>query len=225
MSLHQAADASRDQSYFLFATSRDQAEYLRFPLGGLTSKAIVRELAQQFGLVVQDKPDSQDICFVPQGRYDSVVTRLRPDAAVAGEIVLQDGTVVGHHAGITGFTVGQRRGLGIAYPEPLFVLALDPARAQVIVGPRSALAVTRFWLRDCNWLVEPERLDGRELTVKIRSTQPALPARLLSHRSQAAEVEMILPALGVAPGQAAVFYHGGQMLGGGLITRQDQQHS
>ncbi|MCX8500858.1 MAG: tRNA 2-thiouridine(34) synthase MnmA [Alphaproteobacteria bacterium] len=225
VSLHQAADASRDQSYFLFATTREQAEFLRFPLGGLTSKSIVRELAEQFGLAVQDKPDSQDICFVPQGRYDHVVARLRPDAAVAGEIVLQDGTVLGRHDGITGFTVGQRRGLGIAYPEPLFVLGLDPERARVIVGPREALAVTRFMLRDCNWLVEPELLTGEDLTVKIRSTQPALPARLRCHSDASAEVEMAMAALGVAPGQAAVFYRAGRMLGGGFITRAPQPGS
>ncbi|MDI9407933.1 MAG: tRNA 2-thiouridine(34) synthase MnmA [Candidatus Pacebacteria bacterium] len=219
VALYQAADSTRDQSYFLFATTREQADYLRFPLGGLASKSVVRQLAQHYGLVVQDKPDSQDICFVPHGRYDDIVSKLRPDTVQAGDIVLTDGTVLGRHNGISGFTVGQRRGLGIAHPEPLYVVRLDRAKAQVVVGPREALAVTRFGLGDCNWLVERAELLGDDLTVKIRSTQPALPARLEWDEEDNCQVVMADSALGVAPGQAAVFYQGQRMLGGGFIRK------
>src|SRR5690242_9829130 len=150
--LHAAADAGRDQSYFLFATSKAQLDFLRFPLGDM-EKREVRAIAAELGLVTADKPDSQDICFVPSGRYTTIIDRMRPDAARPGEIVDQSGAVLGRHDGITGFTVGQRKGLGLSgNEEPLFVLKLDAAKAQVVVGPRSALVSSVITLKDVNWL-------------------------------------------------------------------------
>ncbi len=150
--LFRAADAARDQSYFLYATTQEQLDMLRFPLGGLASKAETRALAERFGLAVAEKPDSQDICFVPEGRYAELVRKLRPDAAEPGEIVHLDGRVLGRHDGVVGFTVGQRKGLGIAAGEPLYVVRIDASRRHVVVGPRDALAVSRVALSDLNWL-------------------------------------------------------------------------
>src|SRR5262249_21190104 len=146
-----AADSDRDQSYFLFATTREQLEHLRFPLGDMT-KGEVRELARRFGLTIADKHDSQDICFVPTGRYTDIISRLRPNALEAGDIVDLDGRVLGRHQGIAHFTVGQRRGLGIAAGSPLFVVRLDAAARRVVVGPREALRMDRIQLRDVNWI-------------------------------------------------------------------------
>ena len=171
-------DAARDQSWFLFATTREQLDYLRFPLGEL-AKAEVRALAAELGLGVAAKPDSQDICFVPRGSYGDVVARLRPDARLAGEIVHLDGRVLGRHEGVTGFTIGQRRGLGVSALEPLFVVAIDAARARVVVGPREALGVNRLVLRDVNWIGEGAGPgEGAEVHAKVRSTRPPVPARL-----------------------------------------------
>lgn len=179
--LHRAADPSRDQTYFLFATTRAQLDYLRFPLGGLP-KTQVRELAAELGLRVAEKPDSQDICFVPNGKYQAVVEKLRPGAIEPGEIVHVDGRVMGTHNGVINFTVGQRRGLGIATGEPLFVVKLDAPNKRVIVGPREALGVTRIALKEVNWIGEhvgaDEELNGREILVRVRSTREPMPATL-----------------------------------------------
>ena len=218
--LHRAADASKDQTYFLFATTRDQLEYLRFPLGGLP-KSETRALANELGLRVAEKPDSQDICFVPNGKYRDIVQKLRPDAVEPGEIVHVDGRVMGEHNGIINFTVGQRRGLGIATGEPLFVVKLDAANKRVIVGPREELGVTRIALKEVNWIGEPvaseDDLNGRDILVRVRSTRPPVPAKL----SIGAGWSVLLdaPEEGVAPGQAAVFYDANstRVLGGGWI--------
>jgi len=207
--LHRAADPARDQSYFLFATTRDQLDYLRFPLGDLPKPA-VREIARELALVVADKPDSQDICFVPDGDYARVVKKVRPEAAVEGEIVDRDGRVLGAHPGLIHFTVGQRRGLEIGgQPEPLYVLRLEPGSRRVVVGPKSALAVRSARLDGLNWLGEDQR-DG--LSVKVRSLARPAPARF-----DGAAVHFEQPEYGVAPGQAAVLYEGDRVLGGGWI--------
>jgi tRNA-specific 2-thiouridylase len=208
--LHRAADPARDQSYFLFATTRDQLDYLRFPLGDMPKPA-VREIARELKLVVADKPDSQDICFVPDGDYARVVKKVRPDAAVAGEIVDRDGRVLGSHDGLIHFTVGQRRGLEIGgQPEPLYVLRLEPESARVVVGPKQALAVRAARLENINWLGE-DQTEG--LSVKVRSLARPVPARLDGDM-----VRFEIPEYGVAPGQAAVLYAGDRVLGGGWIS-------
>ncbi len=221
--LHRAVDAGRDQTYFLFATTQDQLNFLRFPLGHMESKKEVRAHAERFGLIVADKPDSQDICFVPDGNYASVVAKLRPGALEAGEIVHIDGRVLGRHEGVINYTVGQRKGIGIGgVDEPLYVIRLDVAKHQVIVGPREALAETTVHLRDINWLGGPE-LSGAELgtgqipvMVKLRSAQTPVEATLdLSN----ATLTLFTAQFGVAPGQAAVFYQGDRVLGGGWIMR------
>lgn len=218
--LHRAADASKDQTYFLFATTRDQLDYLRFPLGGLP-KSETRALASELGLRVAEKPDSQDICFVPNGKYQDIVQKLRPGAIEPGQIVHVDGRVMGEHNGIINFTVGQRRGLGIATGEPLFVVKLDAANKRVIVGPREELGVTRIALKEVNWIgdavASEDELNGRDVLVRVRSTRPPVPAKL----SIGAGWHILLdaPEEGVAPGQAAVFYdpHSTRVLGGGWI--------
>lgn len=219
--LHRAADASRDQTYFLFATTAAQLAYLRFPLGDLPKRQ-VRALAAELGLRVAEKPDSQDICFVPNGKYQSVVEKLRPGALEPGEIVHVDGRVMGAHTGIINYTVGQRRGLGIATGEPLFVVKLDAANKRVIVGPRQALGVSRITLKDVNWIGEQaaseDALDGRPILVRVRSTREPAPALLRVGAGW--HVELQTPEEGVAPGQAAVFYDVGstRVLGGGWIA-------
>src|SRR5689334_11190387 len=178
--LYRARDDSRDQSYFLFATSRPQLQRLLFPLGGL-AKAEVRALARRYDLMVADKSDSQDICFVPEGRYSSIVERLKPGAAEAGDIVHLDGRQLGRHRGIINYTIGQRRGLGIPAPAPLYVVRLDATRKQVIVGPRESLHAHAIWLRDVNWLGDaPIREAGQELAVRIRSSASPQPATLFA---------------------------------------------
>jgi len=212
--LHRAADPARDQSYFLFATTQAQLEYLRFPLGGLP-KPRVRELAAELGLGVAAKPDSQDICFVPDGDYASLVKKLRPEADTSGEIVDESGRVLGRHKGLIHFTVGQRRGLEIGgTPEPLYVIRLDAATRQVVVGPRSALAVGAARLSGINWLGGD--FDG-PLTAKVRSLAKPVPARLAGDR-----VTFDAPEYGVAPGQAAVLYAGERVLGGGWIEETER---
>ena len=207
-------DTALNQSYFLFATTRGQLDFLRFPLGHLPKRRI-RALAAELGLPVAEKPDSQDICFVPEGRYAEVVERIRPGAAEPGEIRHQDGRLLGRHDGVIHFTVGQRRGLGIAAAEPLYVLKIDAARRQVVVGPKASLAATGASLREINWLSdEPARPEGEAVEVKFRSTTPAVPASVFADgRLRFAE-----PQLGVAPGQACVFYRGERLLGGGFIA-------
>jgi tRNA-specific 2-thiouridylase len=219
--LYRAVDAERDQSYFLFATTRDQLLRLRFPLGGIP-KAEVRELARKYGLVTADKADSQDICFVPTGHYSDVIERLMPGASVPGDIVHVDGRILGRHPGIVHYTIGQRRGLGVAATEPLYVVALDAADARVVVGPRSALAKTRIALREVNWIGEGELADappyGLHIGARVRSTRPPAPALLFP----SGEVEFVEPESGVSPGQACVFYESldprARVLGGGFIT-------
>lgn len=218
--LHRAADASKDQTYFLFATTRDQLNYLRFPLGGLP-KSETRALANELGLRVAEKPDSQDICFVPNGKYQDIVQKLRPGAIEPGQIMHVDGRVMGEHTGIINFTVGQRRGLGIATGEPLFVVKLDAPNKRVIVGPREDLGVTRIALKEVNWIGEAvaneDELNGRDVLVRVRSTRPPVPAKLSI--SAGWRVLLDAPEEGVAPGQAAVFYdpHSTRVLGGGWI--------
>jgi tRNA-specific 2-thiouridylase len=212
--LYRARDSERDQSYFLFATTAEQLDFLRFPLGELT-KPETRALAQEFALPVAAKPDSQDICFVPEGRYAGVVERLRPGAADPGEIRHVDGRFLGRHEGVINFTVGQRRGMGVSGAEPLYVVKLDAARRQVVVGPKAALACAGASLREINWLAaEACRPEGAALAVKLRSASPAVPARVFADgRLRFAE-----PQLGVAPGQACVFYEGERVMGGGFIA-------
>jgi tRNA-specific 2-thiouridylase len=222
--LYRARDEDRDQSYFLFGTTREQLKALRFPLGE-RSKSETRALAREFGLAIADKHDSQDICFVPSGRYADMIERLQPGAASPGAIVDLDGKVLGEHAGIIHFTVGQRRGLGLATGEPLYVVRLDAARAQVVVGPRPALRMSRIMLRDINWigdgsLSEALADDRREVFVKVRSTRAPQPGWLRATNG-GYEVELTDGEDGVAPGQACVFYDAGQgqarVLGGGFI--------
>ena len=217
--LHRAADRARDQSYFLFATTREQLDFLRFPLGGL-AKRETRAVAERLGLAVAEKPDSQDICFVPQGSYASVVDKLRPAAAEPGQIVHVDGRVLGRHPGIAHYTVGQRRGLGIGGErEPLYVVRLDPAERKVVVGPWAALARDAVRLNRVNWLdASPLLARGRAIQVKLRSTQDAVSATLFARQDGGADVLLDEPQFGVALGQAAVFYDESQVLGGGWIT-------
>ena len=219
--LHRAADDSRDQSYFLFATTPAQLAYLRFPLGAMP-KNDVRALAAELGLGVADKPDSQDICFVPDGKYANIVTRLKPGAADPGAIVDLAGNVIGRHEGVIHFTVGQRKGLGLSgNAEPLFVVALDAPRARVIVGPRAALATHGIALRDVNWLAP---IDGEfDCAVKVRSTRPPVPARVTPLARGGARVTLLTPEESVAPGQACVFYNDSRVLGGGWIAGAEAQ--
>lgn len=218
-------DASRDQSYFLFATTDQQLDFLRFPLGGMTKPA-VRELAREFGLEIAEKHDSQDICFVPQGKYADVIRKMHPEALAGGEIVHLDGRVLGRHEGIVNYTVGQRKGLGIAAGEPLYVVKLEHKSGRVVVGPREALMTKTVRLRDVNWL-GVERLDalaagnGAPIEVKVRSTRP--PQQGAIHM-QDGEVFVTLFAgeYGISPGQACVFYadesETSEVLGGGFIA-------
>jgi tRNA-specific 2-thiouridylase len=217
--LHRAADARRDQSYFLFATTPQQLAFLRFPLGGL-EKAETRRLAERFALPVADKPDSQDICFVPEGSYAQVVEKLRPDAAEPGDIVHVDGRILGRHDGLIHFTVGQRRGLAVATGERLYVVRLEPDSRRVVVGPKSALGCRGVELSGLNWLGDGPLPDGGiELEVKHRAQEPAVPARLEAVGDGRACATFAEPQAGVAPGQACVFYQGTRVLGGGWIER------
>ena len=218
--LHRAADAGRDQSYFLFATTRRQLDFLRFPLGALP-KSETRALAGRFNLPVAAKSDSQDICFVPDGDYAKVVEKLRPQAFMPGDIVDLDGKVLGRHDGIARFTVGQRRGLGIAEGVPLFVVAIEPAVNRVVVGPKEALLQDRLTVSEVNWLGTGGNppTDGVRVEVKLRSMQPPAAAVLQGLADGRAEVRLDAPQAGIAPGQACVFYDGERVLGGGWIER------
>jgi tRNA-specific 2-thiouridylase len=223
--LHRAVDPARDQSYFLFATTRDQLDFLRFPLGGL-EKPAVRRVAAELGLAVADKPDSQDICFVPEGRYTTIVDRLRPHGALAGDIVHLDGRVLGRHEGVTRYTVGQRRGLNVAVGEPLFVVRIDADRREVIVGPREALLTGALALKETNWLGDAPSLEtaaraGAPVLARVRSTREPIPGRL-AILGGAPGVAFDAPEEGVAPGQACVLYDPAapsRVLGGGFIAR------
>ncbi|MDE3061183.1 MAG: hypothetical protein KGJ06_09240, partial [Pseudomonadota bacterium] len=225
-----------------FATTPEQLDFLRFPLGHLKSKDETRQLAARFGLEVADKPDSQDICFVPTGGYAKVIEKLRPGALEPGEIVHMDGTVIGCHDGIINYTVGQRKGLGIAAAEPLYVIRLDAAKKQVIVGPKEALLVRSFIIRECNWLSSPPPIGGRPggghdspntirphpnplptgegIIVKLRSAHPGTPAHIELLDGNRARIRFREPQGAVSPGQACVAYDGDRLLGGGWIAAE-----
>ncbi len=222
--LHSAADANRDQSYFLFSTTPEQLDYLRFPLGHLPSKDATRALAAKYGLKVANKPDSQDICFVPNGDYAAVIEKLRPGAAEPGDIVDMDGNVLGSHTGVIHYTIGQRRGLGIGgLADPLYVVKLDVDNKRVVVGPKDALATRVIPVQEINWLGdEPlEAVAERRIGVKVRSTRPPREAILRPTGPTTAEVELLNPEEGVSPGQACVFYalEGSRIFGGGWIAK------
>ncbi len=231
--LFRPRDHARDQSYFLFATTQEQVNYLRFPLGGLP-KAETRDIARDLGLVVAEKSDSQDICFVPQGRYSDIINKLQPEAATPGDIQHIDGRVLGRHEGILNFTIGQRRGIGVATGDPIYVVHLDADTATVIVGPKEALDTRRLYLRDVNWLGDgslsalPQ--DGLELFVKVRSTRPPIEALLFPpNDSGQISVELTGGEAGIAPGQACVFYEDEtedtRVLGGGFISAAEREAS
>ncbi|NDE89843.1 MAG: tRNA 2-thiouridine(34) synthase MnmA [Alphaproteobacteria bacterium] len=219
--LHRAADPARDQSYFLFATTQEQLDYLRFPLGHLTTKQETRALAAHYGLIVAEKPDSQDICFVPQGRYVDVVAKMRPGAIEPGDIVLENGTVVGQHNGIIHYTIGQRKGLNLQQRsgenrEPLFVIGLSAAKKQVIVGNHHALAVSAIDLKETNWLIAPS---AAAIMVRYRSSMEPTAATITTDETGKATIHFIDPQFGVAPGQACVVYDGARVIGGGWIAK------
>jgi tRNA-specific 2-thiouridylase len=226
--LHRAHDPARDQSYFLFATTRQQLAYLRFPLGDLP-KSAVREAAAELGLSVATKPDSQDICFVPEGKYSTLIDKLRPDAAGAGEIVHLDGRVLGRHEGVTRYTVGQRRGLNVAVGDPLFVVKIEPDLKRVIVGPREALLTRALTLKETNWLGDQATLaDAAKaetlVLARVRSTRDPAPARLVL-RDKIPVVLFDRPEEGVSPGQACVLYDAARpsrVLGGGFIAATER---
>jgi len=225
--LHRAHDGGKDQSYFLFTTTPEQLDFLRFPLGHL-DKSETRKMAVEMGLNVAAKPDSQDICFVPTGKYTDVIEKIRPHAAQPGDIVHMDGRVLGRHRGVMYYTIGQRRGLGLGDDtgtEPLFVVGIEADKGQVVVGPRSALERDTLWLEEINWLGEGvfgAHLDGQPIRVKVRSTRPPAPAHL---KLIGNEMTVVLdePDIGLSPGQACVFYEdrndAARTLGGGWITK------
>lgn len=225
--LHRAVDTTKDQSYFLFATTQDQLDFLRFPLGGWT-KDITRGHAERIGLVNADKPDSQDICFVPNGDYASVVKKIKPEAEKAGDIVDMNGNVLGQHEGIIHYTVGQRRGIGIGGGvsednSRFYVIRVNPVLNQVVVGPKEALARDIVYLGDTNWLTEtPE--NGIDVEVKLRSVMKSVPATLKQDNGRY-YLQLPTPQYGIAPGQAAVVYDGNCVLGGGWITDSDQSEN
>jgi tRNA-specific 2-thiouridylase len=221
--LYRARDAERDQSYFLFATTREQLSFLRFPLGDL-DKANTRRLAREFALPTAEKSDSQDICFVPTGRYTEIIERLRPGAAEAGDIVHVDGRVLGRHKGIINYTIGQRRGIGVAAADPLYVVKLDADRREVVVGPRQWLLKRNMLLRNVNWLgdepLEALPRGGKDILARIRSSGPLQAARLFVE-PEGVRVELSQGENGVSPGQACVLYSPGdgeRLLGGGWIV-------
>jgi tRNA-specific 2-thiouridylase len=223
--LRRAADQSRDQSYFLFATTKAQLDFLRFPLAGIP-KPQVRDIAVQLGLKIAHKPDSQDICFVPEGKYTTLIDKLRPQGREKGDIRHIDGRVLGTHDGITGYTIGQRRGLNVAIGEPLFVTRIDPDAKEIIVGPREALLTRALTLKETNWLGdETDLLDAaraqKPVLARVRSTRPPVAARLIVRNDNLIEVEFDGTEEGVAPGQACVLYDpadDGRVLGGGFIA-------
>ena len=225
LKLMRGVDSGKDQSYFMFATTPDQLDFLRFPLGGM-NKDQTREIAQKFGLIVQDKPDSQDICFVPNGKYGDVVRRLRPGAIEAGDIVHLDGTILGQHQGVIDYTIGQRRGLGIGGRKdadesdgPLYVVGINAPEKQVIVGPKEALACETVYLGEMNWLAEAN--NQRPVLVKLRNTGAAVSARLSQDETGQAILTLDSPQYGIAKGQAGVIYDAEDpdwLIGGGWIA-------
>ncbi|MBL1146397.1 MAG: tRNA 2-thiouridine(34) synthase MnmA [Pseudomonadota bacterium] len=221
--LHAADDGGKDQSYFLFATTQDQLDFLRFPLGELT-KDETRAHAERLGLIVADKPDSQDICFVPDGNYAEIVTKLRPEAVKPGKIVHIDGRVLGDHQGIVNYTIGQRRGIGIGGGviednAPVYVVALNAEKNEVIVGPYAALARDVVAIRETNWLIDTAGLEnGMDIHVKLRSAQEPASARLYKDAEGHYFVVLDQPQFGIAAGQACVCYDGSRVLGGGWIS-------
>lgn len=218
--LHTGIDPNKDQSYFLFATTQDQVDYLRFPLGGL-SKEETRQHAERFGLEVANKPDSQDICFVPDGNYARIVEKLRPGALEAGDIVHVNGTVLGRHDGIINYTIGQRKGLNIGgSDEPLYVIKIDARGHKVIVGPRSALGKDTFYINELNWLGSTDLAkDGYKCHIKIRSGQNPMPATVYAAADNKAKIVLDMPEYGISAGQACVLYQDSRVLGGGWIMR------
>ncbi len=223
--LHRAHDEGKDQSYFLFTTTAEQLDFLRFPLGA-QSKAETRKQAKRLDLLTADKPDSQDICFVPDGDYAKVVRKIRPEAEKPGEIIHEDGRVLGQHKGIIHYTIGQRKGIGIGGGidkdnNPFYVIHIDPQTNQVIVGAKESLARNILFANECNWLEDEIPLGGREITLKFRSTMKPVPARIFrdnSINSNATRIELASPQYGISAGQAAVFYDEDRVLGGGWIT-------
>ncbi len=226
--LYRPVDSDRDQSYFLFATTQEQIDYLRFPLGGY-SKAETRAMAEEMGLTIAQKPDSQDICFVPQGKYTDIINKLRPDSALSGDIVHLDGRVLGRHEGILHYTIGQRRGIGVATGEPLYVVYLDARGRRVVVGPREALETRRVYLRDMNWLGDGEvdeiAAEGFACYAKVRSTRA--PAQAMLRRDEnGLHVDLAVGEAGIAPGQACALFSGegahARVYGGGFIARSER---
>lgn len=223
--LHRGLDTTKDQSYFLFATTQEQIDFLRFPLGGM-NKDETRKIAKRLGLNVANKPDSQDICFVPDGDYANVVRKLRPDAIQTGKIKHVDGTELGDHKGIIKYTIGQRKGLGLGGAEtkgdPLYVVAIRPENQEVVVGPREALARDKVFLKETNWVGDQAlTTTPRSVDVKIRSNQNAAPATIYLNETGDIEVVLEAPQYGVSPGQACVIYDGDRVLGGGWIAATD----
>ena len=216
--MHRPVDLARDQSYFLFSTTQEQLDFLRFPLAELT-KDEIRDFAGQLGLVVAEKPDSQDICFVPNGDYAGVIKRLRPDCSLPGEILHMDGSVLGQHQGVLHYTVGQRRGLGVAVGDPLYVVSIDADARQVIVGPREALARQKILLSEVNWL-GGDASQALDVRVRIRSTSEPAAAQIKLTGAHQAEIHLATAEEGVSPGQACVFYaaYEERLLGGGWIA-------
>ncbi|MCB1531937.1 MAG: tRNA 2-thiouridine(34) synthase MnmA, partial [Alphaproteobacteria bacterium] len=224
--LHRAHDHGKDQSYFLFATTQEQLDFLRFPLGGW-SKDVTREHAERLGLLTADKPDSQDICFVPHGDYTKVVKKIRPEAENPGDIVHVDGRVLGQHKGIIHYTIGQRKGIGIGggvneNNEPFYVVRLDPAENQVVVGSKDDLARNVIHVANCNWLADEIPEGGMAVDLKFRSVMKPIPARVRRVNGEGAQIELPQAQFGISPGQAAVFYDQGRVLGGGWITGTDK---
>lgn len=223
--LHRAIDPRKDQSYFLFATTQDQLDYLRFPLGGW-SKDITRNHADRLGLLTADKPDSQDICFVPNGDYASIVKKVRPEAEKPGNIVDQNGNILGEHKGIVHYTIGQRRGIGIGggiseNNAPFFVIGVDATANEIIVGPKEALARDIIHINKCNWLM-PELSEGINIDLKFRSVMKPVKATLKANNDGSAHIILNDPQFGIAPGQAAVAYLGDRVIGGGWITKTEK---
>jgi tRNA-specific 2-thiouridylase len=217
--LHQGLDSNKDQSYFLFATTKAQLNFLDFPLGSLTKEA-TRDIARQFGLINADKPDSQDICFVPEGSYAALIKKMRPEAIKKGFIMHIDGYVVGEHEGIVGYTIGQRRGIGVSSKDPLYVIKIDAGNNIIYVGPEEALKLAEFSIHDINWLGEgmgPD--DGLEVTVKVRAAHKGAKARIYSIDNNKVLVKLLAVEKAITPGQACVIYQGTRVLGGGWIDR------
>lgn len=217
--LHSGIDKGKDQSYFLFATTKEQLSYLDFPLGNL-EKEEVRKLAHQYGLEVANKSDSQDICFVPNGNYREIVTKIRPDACQHGKFIHIDGYELGNHQGIINYTIGQRRGIGIAFNTPLYVIKIDPDTNIIYVGPEEALIKKEFVIKEVNWLARDKKLHNLEVTIKVRSTTSGVNATITNLENNSMLVTLLEPEKAITPGQACVIYDNSRVLGGGWITRE-----